>query len=79
MKEKIAYKKGMAIIDSCTTLHHIFAAFNYIHNWRLMFGMYNKNGDPKTIYKKMIDFYWVKRRIIEEEKEWKIIGEQIQP
>lgn len=79
MKEKTAYKKGMAIIDSCLTLHHIFVAYNYIYNFRLMFGIFDKRGNPKKNYKQLIDFYLEKRRIIEGEKEWKIIGEQIQP
>jgi len=79
MKEKTAYNKGIAIINSCITLHHIFVAFNYIHNFRLMFGMYDKKGNPKRNYKELIDSYWEKRHIIEGEKEWKIIGQEIQP
>jgi len=38
MKEKTAYNKGVKIIRSCQTGAHIIGAFNYIHNYRVMFG-----------------------------------------
>ncbi len=37
-KEEIAYKKGWQIIRSCQTGAHIICAYNYLHNYRVMFG-----------------------------------------
>ena len=36
--EKQAYIKGKKIIRSCKTGTHIMGAYNYINNYRIMFG-----------------------------------------
>ena len=36
--EKQAFKKGIKVISSCKNSQHIHVAYNYIHNYRLMFG-----------------------------------------
>ena len=33
-----AYNKGLKIISSCINSTHIHIAYNYIHNYRLLFG-----------------------------------------
>ena len=38
MKEKIAHRKGIKIIRSGTLGAHFRCAYNYIHNFKIMFG-----------------------------------------
>jgi len=35
---KKAYKKSIKVIRSCETESHIISAYNYIHNFRILFG-----------------------------------------
>jgi len=42
---KKAYKKAIEVIRSCKTNAHIIATYNYIHNFRVLFG--TKNGCKK--------------------------------
>ena len=52
--EAKAYKKGLRVISTCETTKHITGAYNYIHNFRLMFG--------KTDYWKELYRYCGQRR-----------------
>jgi hypothetical protein len=38
MKQKNAHIKGLEIIRSCIEPLHFRAAYNYIHNFKVMFG-----------------------------------------
>ena len=55
MEEK-AYNKGLKVISSCKDSTHVHVAYNYIHNYRLMFGktrfwkdLYNYCGRKREI------------------------------
>ena len=54
--EKQAFKKGIKVISSCKNSQHIHVAYNYIHNYRLMFGktkmwkdLYNYCGRKREV------------------------------
>ena len=52
MNEKKAYFKGWKIIQSCLTDYHIRVAYNYVHNFKLMFGETSSWNDLKSLCRK---------------------------
>jgi hypothetical protein len=58
---KKAYKKALDIICSCTTNAHINSTYNYIHNFRVLFG---KNRRCKILTEKLMERCALKRKLI---------------
>ena len=57
MKENIAYNKGLKVISSCKNSIQVFVAYNYIHNYRLMFG-------KTSMWKELYNYCGRKREIL---------------
>ena len=56
--EKIAFNKGWKIISSCTDIIQINVAFNYVNNYREMFGATER-------YRYLYGFCVKRRKILE--------------
>jgi len=59
---KKAYKKSIDVIVSCTIDSHIIAAYNYIHNFRVLFG--GKMGCSK-LTKNLMEKCALQRKLVE--------------
>jgi len=58
---KKAYKKALDVIRSCKTDSQITSAYNYIHNFRVLFG--SKSG-CQILTKKLMEKCAVKRKLV---------------
>jgi len=58
---KKAYKKGIDVIISCKTESHIISTYNYIHNFRVLFG--SKPG-CQILTEKLMERCAIKRKIV---------------
>ena len=56
---KKAYIKAVQVIMSCETPQHIIAAYNYIHNFRILYG-------KSELTKRLMERCNVRRSMIDE-------------
>ena len=52
-----AFNKGLKVISSCKTTSHIMGAYNYVHNYRNLFG-------KKKLWKELYNFCGRKRNML---------------
>jgi len=58
---KKAYKKALEVIKSCKTDAHIITAYNYIHNFRVLFG---SEDNCKGLSERLMEQCAMKRKLV---------------